>query len=374
MLLTTPATRWSTRSLTTTLSHLRYSSSSSTSPAATIATSFLSHFQSLGPQTRTQTLDSNQLRLLSLTLNRPSLFPNSAPLSSSTTTSNLEIATGTPIPPGYHLVYFTPAFLETELGADGTDMSYNPSHPFTRRMWAGGEVYWPRNEHGVPNPLRVGEEVTETTRVFSAEPKVVKKTGEEMIVVGVEKEFRNEMGVAVVDKRNWVFRKALPPFTSTVSGDKNLPAPSTPSMQPASSSITSTGNIHTRTLRQTAVTLFRFSALTFNPHKIHYSVPWARDIEGHKDIAVHGPLNLISILDLWRDVRAQKIVDGDGGEDGVNLNALLPEKIAYRATSPLYAEDEYRIVLEEGGDGKSGMVQILTPEGRVGMKAEITSV
>lgn len=51
------------------------------------------------------------------------------------------------------------------------------------------------------NPLRVGQEVTETTRVLSAEPKVVRKTGEEMIVVGVEKEFRNEDGVAVLDRR-----------------------------------------------------------------------------------------------------------------------------------------------------------------------------
>ena len=99
------------------------------------------------------------------------------------------------------MVYFTPAFLEHDLGADGTDTSYNPSAPFTRRMWAGGEVQWPRAKNGKPNPLRVGQEVTETTRVLSAEPKVVKKTGEDMIVVGVEKEFANAEGVAVVDRR-----------------------------------------------------------------------------------------------------------------------------------------------------------------------------
>jgi hypothetical protein len=68
-------------------------------------------------------------------------------------------------------------------------------------MWAGGEVSWPRDGSGRANPLRVGQRVTETTRVLSAEPKVVRKTGEEMIVVGVEKEFANEWGVAVVDRR-----------------------------------------------------------------------------------------------------------------------------------------------------------------------------
>lgn len=80
---------------------------------------------------------------------------------------------------------------------------------------------------------------------------------------------------------------------------------------------------------------------------------------------MHGPLNLISILDLWRDLR--------GGGDSENLDVVLPEKISYRATSPLYAEDEYRIVLTEGADKKSA-VEIITPAGNVGMKAEITGV
>jgi hydroxyacyl-ACP dehydratase HTD2-like protein with hotdog domain len=85
-------------------------------------------------------------------------------------------------------------------------------------------------------------------------------------------------------------------------------------------------------------------------------------VEGHKDIVVHGPLNLISILDLWRDTRADSATDS---------SLLLPESISYRATSPLYAEETYRIVLdEEQGDGVS-RVQIFTPDEKVAMKAEI---
>jgi hydroxyacyl-ACP dehydratase HTD2-like protein with hotdog domain len=103
---------------------------------------------------------------------------------------------------GYYLIYFTPAFVEGELGADGTDTSYNPEAPFTRRMWAGGEVRWPRGAGSKrPNLLRVRQEVRETTKVLSAEPKVVRKTGEEMVVVGVEMVFENKDGVAVVDRR-----------------------------------------------------------------------------------------------------------------------------------------------------------------------------
>ncbi|KAL4926608.1 hydroxyacyl-thioester dehydratase HTD2 [Aspergillus undulatus] len=383
MLLATPAVKSTSRHLLSTprrftFTHLRFSSSASDSASAsTIATAFLSRFQSLGPQTRTQTLDANQLRLLSLTLNRPSLFPTSPHLSStssSTATPNknaltpdAEVQDGTPLPAGYHLIYFTPAFLESELGADGTDMSYNPAHPFTRRMWAGGEVSWPRSgKGGKVNPLRVGQKVTETTRVLSAEAKVVRKTGEEMVVVGVEKEFANEGGVAVVDRRNWVFRKALPPPSTSSTKTQNLPPANPPSPSPSTSKTTtsSDGKTHTRTLTQTPVTLFRFSALTFNPHKIHYSLPWARDVEGHRDIVVHGPLNLISILDLWRDLQG-------GGEK--DLDRFLPERVVYRATSPLYAGDEYHINLTEGEGGKSE-VDVITHEGNVGMKAEIWGV
>lgn len=106
------------------------------------------------------------------------------------------------------------------------------------------------------------------------------------------------------------------------------------------------------------MTLFHFSALTFNPHKIHYSLPWARDVEGHRDLVVHGPLNLISILDLWRDIQCHNVTDP---------SSVLPERISYRATSPLYAGDEYQVVLEKGEESK---VQIIGPGG-VAMKAEI---
>lgn len=74
---------------------------------------------------------------------------------------------------------------------------FNPPSPFTRRMWAGGELEWiaePGKE------LKVGQEVKETTKLLSA---VGKKTraGEEMVVVGVEKIFENEFGIALIDKR-----------------------------------------------------------------------------------------------------------------------------------------------------------------------------
>ncbi|EEH04078.1 conserved hypothetical protein [Histoplasma capsulatum G186AR] len=347
--------------------------STNPAPAASaIASKFISRFQSLPPQTRTQTLDGNQVQLLSLTLNRRSLYPGSPALSNARAPE-----AGTPIPPGYHLVYFTPAFLEGELGLDGTDTSYNPEPPFTRRMWAGGEVRWPLGQDGKVNLLRVGQEVQETTRVLSAEAKVVKATGEEMVVVGVEKVFENEHGVAVVDRRNWIFREALkldPSSKTTAATFANAPPAisTTPksTAQPTFSTLKENNRVtHARTVCQSAVTLQRFSALTFNGHKIHYSLPWAQTIEGHAGLVVHGPLNLLAMLDLWRDVRSAQLENqGRTGE------VLVPRSIEYRATSPLYAEEEYKIVLEEvEGRAMGGNVNIYSPRGAVAMKAVISA-
>lgn len=166
--------------------------------------------------------------------------------------------------------------------------------------------------------------------------------------------------------RNWVFREALKiplPGTKPSSQqqqeqdiDRSSKKPPPP---PAASSPTS--QIHTRNLRQSAETLFRVSALTFNSHKIHYSLPWARDVEGHRGLVVHGPLNLISILDLWRDTRKK-----DGGDP----EQFVPESISYRATSPLYADEEYQIVLED--EGQRVKADIYNVDGVVSMKADIS--
>lgn len=83
------------------------------------------------------------------------------------------------------------------MGKDGTDTTFNPPHPFTRRMWAGGELEWLGGEN---NRLKIGQRVVETTKLVSAVGKKT-KAGEEMVVVGVEKSFRNEHGIALLDKR-----------------------------------------------------------------------------------------------------------------------------------------------------------------------------
>lgn len=258
---------------------------------------------------RKQVLDANQLQLLSITLNR-------------TPTSNNPPPEGTPVPPGYHLAYFTPSIVEAELGLDGTDRTVNPLSPYTRRMWAGGELTWAQDVNAL---LRVGQDVRETTKLLSAEPKRLRNGGE-MLVVGVEKTFENNKGIALVDKRSWVFQKEITPEH-----------PLTPPAKPDEMALPS--GQHTRDFCQSDVTLFRFSALTFNGHKIHFSPEWCREVEGHRSCVVHGPLNLINMLDFWRDTARS------------GSSEAAPKSIAYRAMSPLYMGEPYRILLAQGGQG-----------------------
>ncbi|KAK0716887.1 hypothetical protein B0T26DRAFT_828372 [Lasiosphaeria miniovina] len=294
--------------------------------------------------TRRQVLDGNQLEKLCVTLGRPpppGLNPQ--------------------LPPGYHLVYFTPSEPEAALGRDGSDRAFNAPAPFTRRMWAGGRMRWP----SLDGRLRVGDLVEERTRLLGATAKRSRRAdGSDMVLVDVEKEFWTERGLAVVDQRSWIFRREIPPEPTSPSSPPPPPPPRPlPSHTHISPLLTTKSSSHdvaaapdnttttTTTTTTTATTnankfpsrhlvwsdtgLFRFSALTFNAHKIHHSGSWARDVEGHagKGVVVHGPLNLVCMMDYWRDIHSH-------GNDGM----MCASEVSYRAVAPLYAGEAYRIV------------------------------
>lgn len=145
--------------------------------------------------------------------------------------------------------------------------------------------------------------------------------------------------------RNWIFRPAI---TTPIP----LPAPPTAKDLPEGP--------HTRDFMQNPISLFRFSALTFNAHRIHYDTNWCQSVEGHRDIVVHGPLNLINIVDFWRDI---------GGKE---REARVPKSISYRATSPLYAGERYRIIVEEEKDGITDC-KIFDSYGNISMTGNIES-
>lgn len=147
---------------------------------------------------RRQLIDGNQLQKLSLTLGRTSIGAHNV--------AERAPPVGTPVPPGHHLVYFTPDGVEPELGPDGSDRTYNAAAPFSRRMWAGGRMQWPSDGAAI----RVGDEVEERTTLLSATAKKSRSAGE-MVLVEVVKELEGSRGVAIVDKRSWVFRSEVDP-------------------------------------------------------------------------------------------------------------------------------------------------------------------
>ncbi|KAK4081208.1 uncharacterized protein Triagg1_2740 [Trichoderma aggressivum f. europaeum] len=262
---------------------------------------------------RSQYIDPNQVQKLAIMLGRPVLNGHD--------TRRVNVPAGTPVPPAYHLVYFTPDDLEAELGADGSDRTFNAPAPFTRRMWAGGHMKFEKN-----NPLRVGEEAEEHTKLISAVAKASRSAGE-MVLVEVEKKMYGSQGLALVDTRSWVFRPVLHSGAregvALRSVDGNILAVSS-----LSDVVNDSNAFPIRKLSWSPVGLFRFSALTFNGHKIHYNEDWTRSAEGHPGVVVHGPLNVINLLDYWRDFHGE----GTG-----------PDEIIYRAMSPVYGGEEYQI-------------------------------
>ncbi|CAD6446181.1 b1d1322f-cf7d-438a-9e5e-c62acb6e3787 [Sclerotinia trifoliorum] len=308
--------------------------------ADTLLQDWKSQSQSRESLIRSQFLDINQLRRLNATLPFPSVFAAPA----TTATHKIPV----PIPPCHHLVYFTPSDAEHKLGPDGSDRIFNPPGPFTRRMWAGGELEWVSG-----NELAVGQKVVEKTKLESAEAKRT-RNGEDMLVVRVEKKFENSEGLALVDRRNWIFRRAIDPSNP-------LPLPPLPLRTPFPSAP------YMRDITHTSVSLFRFSALTFNAHKIHYNRECCRGVEGHRDCVVHGPLNLIHMVDFWRYVIEEKEGKATGDHIG---KVILPKKVTYRATSPLYVGEEYRILMDEEKEGVSEM-KIVDGFGNVAMVGKI---
>lgn len=205
-------------------------------------------------------VDAAPVRALSATLDREDPEP----------------VAGTELPPLWHWLYFLPRHRQSELGPDGHAQrgGFLPPVPLPRRMWAGGRLQW----HA---PLRVGEAIERTSRIAS----VTHKAGRsgDLVFVLVRHEIRNAQGLAITEEHDIVYRAAAQP------GDP-VPPP-----QPAPGDAG-----FSRALVPDPVLLFRYSALTFNGHRIHYDRSYVTGVEGYPGLVVHGPLIATLLVDLVR--------------------------------------------------------------------------
>jgi 3-methylfumaryl-CoA hydratase len=183
---------------------------------------------------------------------------------------------GDPLPPLWHWLFFLPRDRQSELGADGHAKrgGFLPPVLLPRRMWAGGRFEF-------RHPLRVGDTVTRTSRILDVQQKTG-RTGP-LVFVTVRHEFSNLSGHALTEEHDIVYRS----HAQLKDSDKQRqPAPDQAEWD--------------RTISPDDVLLFRYSALTFNGHRIHYDRKYATETEGYPGLVVHGPLIATLLADLLR--------------------------------------------------------------------------
>ncbi len=194
--------------------------------------------------------------------------------------------TGAPLPALWHWLYFLPLHRQSEIGADGHARrgGFLPPVPLPRRMWAGSQFTF----HA---PVRVGD----TVRRVSTIAGVTEKSGRTgaLVFVKVQHElFCNGSGApALTEFHDIVYRDAA-------RSAEAAPAPQTAPPNP----------VWQRTITPDDVLLFRYSALTFNGHRIHYDRRYVTEVEGYPGLVVHGPLIATLLMDLLRRQRPDAVV------------------------------------------------------------------
>ena len=189
------------------------------------------------------------------------------------------------VPQGLHWCLCVPDAPTARLGPDGhparhdSPDSFLPPVPLPRRMWASSKVEFFA-------PLILGEAVSRTSRIIS----ITEKSGGsgQLVFVDVAHETAGEAGLAVREVQSIVYRDAAAsdaPLSPPVVSDETFDA---------------SGWGSHRMLFPSTPLLFRFSALTFNSHRIHYDLPYAQDAERYRGLVVHGPLTATLLLDLAR--------------------------------------------------------------------------
>jgi 3-methylfumaryl-CoA hydratase len=212
-----------------------------------------------------------------------------------------------------HWCLAQPVFPMSALSQDGhpTRGGFLPPVPLPRRMWAGGELEF-------FDALRVGDEAKRSSRISD----VTTKTGSTgaLCFVSVEHTITTPRGVAIRERQDIVYRDMASPQPAAPA----KPAPSAPIAK------------HRESHMADPVLLFRYSALTFNGHRIHYDRDYVTKVEGYPGLVFHGPL------------QAALIVEFAAKQHG----GTAPKKFSYRGVQPLFEGSEFSI---NANDTSAGM-------------------
>jgi 3-methylfumaryl-CoA hydratase len=233
------------------------------------------------------------------------------------------------VPPLWHWLYFLPIAPMSEVGLDGHPKrgGFLPPVPLPRRMWAGGRLTF----HA---PLKVGERAQRTSTIANIED----KTGRSGRLVFVTVQHSIEAGgeLKIEEEHDIVYRDE----------PQEGARPPQPALAPE-------GETWRRTIDTDPVMLFRYSALTFNGHRIHYDYPYVTQVEGYPGLVVHGPLIATLLVDLVR--REQP-------------HATL-QSFAFKALRPTFAGQPFTVCGKPSADGKTLDLWAKDHEGYLTMRA-----
>jgi 3-methylfumaryl-CoA hydratase len=266
-------------------------------------------------ESRSDEVTAAPIAALSATLDREDPFPQP----------------GDPLPPLWHWLYFLPIPRQSELGPDGHAQrgGFLPPVPLPRRMFAGDRVQFHR-------PLRVGETISRLSRIADVNHKQGRSGP--LVFVVVRHEISDRQGIAVIEEHDIVYRES--PQSSDAAS-----APQTP---PA-------GATWTREILPEQTLLFRYSALTFNGHRIHYDRRYATAVEGYPGLVVHGPLIATLLLDLLRR----------------NVADASVASFSFRAVRPLFDTAPFSVCGKVDPNGKAAQLWATDSEGWLAMDATV---
>ncbi|MCP5368205.1 MAG: MaoC family dehydratase N-terminal domain-containing protein [Hyphomicrobiales bacterium] len=243
-------------------------------------------------------------------------------------------ADGDPVPPGGSWLFFQPRVAMAGLGRDGHPArgGFLPPVPLPRRMFAGGRFEFAA-------PLRVGVAARRVSTVKTVDAK--DGASGPLVFVTVRHEVFDGADFCLSEEHDIVYREDPDP-ANPPPAPKALPAPGTA--------------VWRRTVHPTPVMLFRYSAVTFNGHRIHYDRDYATGVEGYPGLVFHGPLTATLLMDLCRRERPEATMTG----------------FSFRARRPLFDTADFTIAGEPAADGASARLWALDPEGALAMDATAT--
>jgi 3-methylfumaryl-CoA hydratase len=238
-----------------------------------------------------------------------------------------EYANGGALPPLWHWFYFLPRVPQSTLGDDGHPPrgGFMPPIPYPRRMFAGARLRFHR-------PLTIGQPAQREGVIRN----IALKSGRSgaLAFVTVNYSFHQQGELCIEEEQDIVYREPGPP----------LPAPQPVDLPPVPEGAWS------RTVTPDTRLLFRFSALTFNAHRIHYDRPYATQEEGYPGLVFHGPLTAILLLDMVHKHVARRVA-----------------AFSFRGQSPLFDLAPFRLVARPTGEQVE--LEAQAPDGKTALSA-----